>query len=296
MKTRLSLLIAVLLFSACSRLPQHKAKWETPTSLLVQGPFGHYDSESQLFYEAKNDDQYFYLHLKVGSVKTIKGIMQNGIKFYFNPDGKKKKDIMATYPLMPGIGVPEMEMPEMGQRGDNPTARMEPPLGERRDEAQRDRMLLMGGNKNGGVMWVENNEAKIIEPSDSAFVEGQLETDEEGYVYCLLKVDRSKLESLSDKEITQLAVGIELEDAVRMGPPMNGQGKRGQGMQGGMGGPGMGGGMNGGGMGGPGGQGMQGGMGGPGGGRGPGGAAPGMGQSAAKETKLWFTVPMSEEK
>ena len=104
-----------LLAAACKTLPMVNSVEEEKAHALTSK---YYDSKSQIRYRVSNDHDHLHLNIKTNYEPTIAKILRAGLTIYFDPSGRKKKDIYVKYP----IGSPQdvQQVKPSGPRGKKP--------------------------------------------------------------------------------------------------------------------------------------------------------------------------------
>ena len=87
---------SMLLTSSCKTLPMVNSIEEDQIELVTSK---YYDSKSQIRYRVSNDDENIHLNIKTNHEPTIAKILRAGMTVYFDPSGRKKKNIYVNYPI-----------------------------------------------------------------------------------------------------------------------------------------------------------------------------------------------------
>lgn len=104
--------IMLVFLAGCASLPLI----DTGKDQLEDQKRYYYDVDSKIAYSINRDDNNIYISLKTDDENAIRSMFRQGLYFYFDPNGRKSKDIYFNYPLTGRMGGPGGG-PGMMQRG-----------------------------------------------------------------------------------------------------------------------------------------------------------------------------------
>ncbi len=95
-----SILIGFCLVSliSCMKLPIYHAQHNSELLTVRNGMQG-YDRDSKISWSLQQDETYFELHFQTADKTSILKLLNSGTNIFFDPSGKKKRNISFQYPL-----------------------------------------------------------------------------------------------------------------------------------------------------------------------------------------------------
>jgi hypothetical protein len=86
---------------------------------------GYNDPETDIQYAVSNDQENVHIYLRISDQMEIMKIMRGGLKFYFDIEGNKSRDVYLQYPQPPNQRHNGMNEPPNREEGQDPGYRNE---------------------------------------------------------------------------------------------------------------------------------------------------------------------------
>lgn len=263
------LLVLILLFSSCSKLPIYKSEDLNSSSenKLNQISTNNFDKSNNIHYGIANDDTNFYVKTIFHDDESVMKIMRGGFILYFDPESKKGKD----YALK--LERNENQQMNRSEFGSKKTSMR---------DMQRPNSAVILNRILTKVTWDANGKEFVFyRDMHQRSIDIKIHTNEFNELEILLRIPLSEL-PISASNLMSMGIETGTVSSPKSGSPNGGMRPSG-GMGGGRGG--------GGGMSGGGGGGGRGGKGG-GGGRPGGGSSGGKTSASTSPIKIWFQVEL----
>ncbi len=183
------------LLGACVKLPVHKSTWKEDKGIKQDVSPRYYDSESQMFYQVRNDADNVYVHLKTANSICMQKILRNGVKISFNNNGKKEAEVYTKYPLANHMINPER--PKSGRQISL-------------EEKIRKIKPLVASTK-GDLIWSNGNGEQVVFSADKRDIKGELILDKENNLCYLFSISKVELIEAGIKDLNELSMGIQID-------------------------------------------------------------------------------------